>query len=82
MDEHVNRILPPTLDNKQTPPYDFQPPIQQNQSSEKITSKGPELTSQPSSAFPDDKYPDVTAGPVFSLGHDDASYILDNACTR
>ena len=42
LDEHVNRILPPTMDNnKQTPPNDFQPPIQQNQSSEKITSKGP-----------------------------------------
>ncbi len=27
-------------------------------------------------------YPDVTAGPVFSLGHDDAWFILDNACTK
>ena len=77
LDDHVNEGLP------QTPPHGSQPPSQQNQSSDKNTSKDVDFPSQPSSAaFPDDKYPDVTAGPVFSLGHDDASYILDNACTR
>ena len=77
LDDHVNEGLP------QTPPHASQPPSQQNQSSDKNTSKDVDFPSQPSSAaFPDDKYPDVTAGPVFSLGHDDASYILDNACTR
>ncbi len=66
LDEHDKQIPPPTMDNQQNSPRDPQPSIQQNLSSKKNTSKAPEQTSQPSSAFSDNKYPDVTAGPVFS----------------
>ncbi len=70
IDDIQNSALPDTyatFDDTQTSPHDSPPP------------KVGLDASQPSSAFPEDKYPDVTAGPVFSLGHDDASYILDNA---
>ena len=81
--EHEKQIPPFTMENKQTSPHESPSPIQQNLSSEKNKSQAPEQTFQTSSDFYDNKeYPDVTAGPVFNLGHDDASYILDNTCTR
>ncbi len=71
------------MENKLTSLQESPSPIQQNLSSEKNQSQAPDQTFQPSLDFYDNKkYPDVTAGPVFSLGHDDASYILDNVCSR
>ena len=39
-------------------------------------------TPRPSMPLFHNTYPDVTAGPVFTLGHDDASHIVDDAYTK